>query len=102
MRVDFNIRLGRIQLQGINLYPQKSYEAFQSWSDLWQPTPVFLPGESYGQKSLAGYSPWGHKESDTTEQLMLPTLTLPPANVTTFGSRIFKVITKLGEVIRVP
>ena len=30
-----------------------------------QPTPVFLPGESHGQKSLAGYSPWGHKESDT-------------------------------------
>ena len=59
-------------------------------------------GEFHGQKSLAGYSPWGHKESDTTEQLMLPTLTLPPANVTTFGSRIFKVITKLGEVIRVP
>ena len=33
--------------------------------------PVFLPGESYGQRSLAGYSPWGCKESDTTEQLML-------------------------------
>ena len=33
----------------------------------WQPTPVFLPGKSYGQRSLAGYSPWGHKESDTTE-----------------------------------
>ena len=30
-------------------------------------TPVFLPGESHGQSSLAGYSPWGHKESDTTE-----------------------------------
>ena len=29
--------------------------------------PVFLPGESHGQKSLVGYSPWGHKESDTTE-----------------------------------
>ena len=28
------------------------------------PTPVFLPGESHGQRSLAGYSPWGHKESD--------------------------------------
>ena len=68
MRVDCNIRLGRIQLQGVNLFPQKSYEAFQSWSDLWQPTPVFLPGESYGQRSLAGYSPWGHKDSDTTEQ----------------------------------
>ena len=30
-------------------------------------TPVFLPGESHGEGSLAGYSPWGHKESDTTE-----------------------------------
>ena len=34
-----------------------------------QPTPVFLPGESHGQRSLVGYSPWGHKELDTTEQL---------------------------------
>ena len=33
----------------------------------WQPTPAFLPGESHGQRSLAGYSPWGHTESDTTE-----------------------------------
>ena len=33
----------------------------------WQSTPVFLPGEFHGQRSLAGYSPWGHKESDTTE-----------------------------------
>ena len=33
--------------------------------------PVFLPRESHGQRSLAGYSPWGHKESDTTEQLSL-------------------------------
>ena len=33
----------------------------------WQSTPVFLPGESQGQRSLAGYSPWGYKESDTTE-----------------------------------
>ena len=31
------------------------------------PTPVFSPGESYGQRSLEGYSPWGHKKSDTTE-----------------------------------
>ena len=37
------------------------------WSRKWQPTPVFLPGKFHGQKSLAGYSPWGHKESDTTE-----------------------------------
>ena len=32
-----------------------------------QPTPVFLPGESHGQRSLAGYSPWAHKELDMTE-----------------------------------
>ena len=35
----------------------------------WQPTPVFLPGESYGRRSLVGYSPQGRKDSDTTEQL---------------------------------
>ena len=35
------------------------------------PIPVFLPGEFHGQRSLAGYSPWGHKDSDVTEQLTL-------------------------------
>ena len=35
-------------------------------------TPVFLPRESHGQRSLAGYSPWGCKESDMTEQLSTP------------------------------
>ena len=37
------------------------------WSMKWQPTPVFLPGESHGQRSLVGYSPWFRKELDTTE-----------------------------------
>ena len=37
------------------------------WSRIWQPTPVFLPGEFHGQRSLVGYSPWGPKELDTTE-----------------------------------
>ena len=37
------------------------------WRRKRQPTPVFLPGESNGQRSLTGYSPWCHKESDTTE-----------------------------------
>ena len=32
----------------------------------WLPTPVFFPGEFHGQRSLAGYSLWGHKELDTT------------------------------------
>ena len=34
----------------------------------WQPTPVFLPGEFHGQRSLVNSSPWGHRESDTTHQ----------------------------------
>ena len=37
------------------------------WRRAWQPTPVFLPGESHGQRSLVGYSPWGRKELDTSE-----------------------------------
>ena len=39
------------------------------WRREWQPTPVFLPGESHGQRSLAGYSPWGCRESDMAERL---------------------------------
>ena len=43
------------------------------WEDLlvkgMATTPLFLPRESHGQRSLAGYSPWGRKESDTTKQL---------------------------------
>ena len=35
----------------------------------WHPTPVFSPGKSHGRESLAGCSPWGREESDTTEQL---------------------------------
>ena len=37
------------------------------WRRKWQATPEFLPGESHGQRSLVGYSPWGCKESDMTE-----------------------------------
>ena len=37
------------------------------WRRKWQPTPVFLPGESQGQQSLVGCRLWGHTESDTTE-----------------------------------
>ena len=37
------------------------------WRRQWQPTPVFLPGESHGQRSLASHGPRGHRESDTTE-----------------------------------
>jgi len=52
-------------------YPQSRSPRFDPcvrkmpWRREWLPTPVFLSGESHGQRSLAGYSPWGHKESDT-------------------------------------
>ena len=62
------------------------------WRRKWQPTPVFLPGESHGQRTLAGYSPWGHRESDTTERLTLSlhfqcVLALP--HLTSFFSDLF-------------
>ena len=41
----------------------------QSWKRQWQPTPVLLPGESHGWRSLVGCSPWGHYESDMTKWL---------------------------------
>ena len=43
------------------------------WKREWQPTPVFLPGEFHGQRSLVDYSAWSLKEVDTTEWLTLPT-----------------------------
>ena len=47
------------------------------WRRKWQPAPVFLPGEFQGQRILVGCSPWGHKESDRTEQLRLSTTIKP-------------------------
>ena len=38
------------------------------WRTEWLPTPVFLPREAHGQRSLAGYSPWVHKELDMTQE----------------------------------
>ena len=43
------------------------------WRRKWQPTPVLLPRKSHGQRSLASYSQWGHKELDTIEQLSMHT-----------------------------
>ena len=52
---------------------QETWIQCLGWEDrlekAWQPTPVFLPGEFHRHRSLVGYSPWGPKESDTTEQL---------------------------------
>ena len=46
------------------------------WRREWQPTPIFLPRKSHGQRSLAGFSPWGRKESHKNERL---TLSLSPS-----------------------
>ena len=50
------------------------------WRREWLPTPVFFPGEFHGQRSLAGYSPWEHKEWDTTEWLAPEISTLDNSN----------------------
>ena len=44
------------------------------WRRKWQPTPVFSPRKSHGQRGLVGYSPWGRKESDTAERARTHTL----------------------------
>ena len=47
----------------------KSHVSKIPWKRLWQPTPLFLPGKFHGERSLAGFSSWDHKESDTTERV---------------------------------
>ena len=60
------------------------------WRKEWQPTPVFSPEEFHGQGSLAGYSPWGRIESDTTERVILGMLkndaVVAAVNFRTFSS----------------
>ena len=56
----------------------------------WLPTPVFLPGESHGQRSLVGCSPWGRKESDTTERITFSLLSRLTAHPITHTHRIRK------------
>ena len=57
------------------------------WSRKWQPTPLFLSGKSHGQRSLAGYSPWGYKESAATEHKHILILDLPSWLTLLWGQR---------------
>ena len=54
-------RVGQDRATSLSLF------TFMHWRRKWQPTPVFLPGESQGQRSLVGCRLWGRTESDTTE-----------------------------------
>ena len=56
-----------MEIQIENLLLLQGVTGFIPWRRKCQPTPVFLPGESHGQRSLLGYSPWGRKESNKTE-----------------------------------
>ena len=56
-----SLRVGCDSVTSLSLF------TFMHWRRKWQPTAVFLLGESHGQRSLAGYSPWGCKELDMTE-----------------------------------
>ena len=63
---------GRLQSMGLlrvghDWATSLSLFTFMHWRRQWQPTPVFLPGESQGRRSLVGCRLWGHTESDTTE-----------------------------------
>ena len=63
---------GRLQSMGLlrvghDWETSLSLFTFMHWRRKWQPTPVFLPGESQGQESLVGWRLWGHTELDTTE-----------------------------------
>ena len=61
-----SLRVGQDWVTSLSLF------TFMHWKRKWQPTPVFLPGESQGQGSLVGCRLWGHTELDTTEQLHFP------------------------------
>ena len=66
------IHCGRIcGMEGTVIFGKSHVLQRSSDSRKWQPTPVFLPGELRGQKSLVNHSPWGHKELDTAEPLTL-------------------------------
>ena len=63
------------------------------WRRKWQPTPVFLPGKFHGQRNLAGYSPWGCKDSDTIEHTCMHAL------CHTVGSHQLPILTKYQQCV---
>ena len=64
-KIPWMVEPGRLQSMGS--LTSLSLFTFMHWRRKWQPTPVFLPGESQGRGSLVGFRLWGRTESDTTE-----------------------------------
>ena len=60
---------GHFILEESFLFLIRDIPVFKNQGRQWRPTPVLLPGKSHGQRSLVGYSPWGCKKLDMTEQL---------------------------------
>ena len=69
LAIDFKFIVLNIVSKLVNITTEKKKKI--PWRREWQPTPIFLPGESQGQRSLTGYSLWGWKELDMTEWLTL-------------------------------
>ena len=58
------------------------------WRRKWQPTPVLLPGKSHGERSMAGYSPWGYKELDRLKQLSTYSYLLSQLNISNVNNQV--------------
>ena len=71
-----------------------------SWRREWQPSPVFLPGKLHGPKNSMGYSPWGCKESDTTERLTV-SLSHSYSYLITYNCIYIYLITSLYKYIEI-
>ena len=73
-----------------------------AWGRKWQPTPVFLPGESHGQRSLAGYCPQGHKQLDKTEVTECVHVHIAPFLRLASGPLFIPLLMSMSEVFSVP
>ena len=76
-------RVGHDQVTSVSLF------AFMLWRRKWQPTPVFLPGESQGRGSLVGCHLWAHTESDTTEAASTAVEDMGPCNLVIWPCVLF-------------